>query len=659
MKARFEPSKLTIRIKLLAIILSIIIVSLSVMIFLATFFFRDDSEKRVQENNLTVVGVIGQKIDSELKSYSYTLRSFANLQTSRSDSGLKQSYEDDFFANHPTFMYVALIDGSNFTISRRYLNKKYANENGLGLESFVQVNRSFEQEYFKSTRGATVLWNASPGFVTPILGLAIPWSQQGKNSGILVYIDSVEFLKTFQGSEYNTTYLVNDSGAILAHPNTEYVVEGKSFSEEPIVRSLLESKIDNGQTKYQDKEGKEILGSFKRLWSFGLGIVSTVEADKAFEEVYNIQRRNIILLIIILNLAVVIVFLYSRTISNPIKLLVHATKEVEKGNFHVTIEPKSGDEVGVLTHSFKSMAVGLEEREKVKSILGSMIDPVVVQEAMKDMAALKRGKEEEVTAFFSDVASFSTISEQLTSVELASLLNEYLSAMTILLKEHEGVLDKYIGDAIVGIFNAPVLVENHTLKAGQASLLMVKKLAELREYWTKNNMYSKEAQEMTARIGLNVGPAKVGFMGTDDLASYTMMGDTVNLAARLEAAAKDYGVDILVSESVYERVKSDLFTKKLDLVRVKGKNEPVKLYELVSDLASLDPKLRENGQLFERGFETYLNRDWKKAIELFQQAEKAKGSKDKSARMLIERCEYFISSPPPESWDGVFTRTTK
>lgn len=659
MKTRFEPSKLTIRIKLLAIILSIIIVSLSVMIFLATYLFRDDSEKRVQENNLTIVRVIGQKIDSELKAYSYTLRSFANLQTSRSDSGLKQFYEDDFFANHPTFMYVALIDGSNSTISRRYLNKKYATDNDLSLASFVQVNRSFEQEYLKSLRGATVLWNASPGFVTPILGLAIPWTQQGINSGILVYIDSVEFLKTFQGSEYNTTYLVNDSGAILAHPKTEYVVEGKSFSEEPIVRSLLESKIDNGQTKYKDNEGKEILGSFKRLWSFGLGIVSTVEADKAFEEVYNIQRRNIILLIIILNLAAVIVFLYSRTISNPIKLLVHATKEVEKGNFNVTIEPKSGDEVGVLTHSFKSMAVGLEEREKVKSILGSMIDPVVVQEAMKDMAALKRGKEEEVTAFFSDVASFSTISEQLTSVELASLLNEYLSAMTVLLKEHEGVLDKYIGDAIVGIFNAPVLVENHTLKAAQASLLMVKKLGELREYWTKNNLYSKEAQEMTARIGLNVGSAKVGFMGTDDLASYTMMGDTVNLAARLEAAAKDYGVDVLVSESVYERVNSEIFLKKLDLVRVKGKNEPVKLYELVSDQASLDPKLRENGQLFEKGFETYLSRDWKKAIEFFQQAEKAKGSKDVSARMLIERCEYFISSPPPESWDGVFTRTTK
>lgn len=661
MEKNFTPSKLTIRTKLLVIILSIIIVSLSLVIFLATYFFRDDSEKRVQENNLTIVDVIGQKIESELKGNSYTLKSLANLQLSGTAYNLKQFYIEEFFTNHPNIIYISILEpqATGFLTRLEFLNNKYATENGLEKSSFVQVNRSFESEYRKSARGATVLWNASPGFITPILGMSLPWNYQGKNQIILVYIDSIEFLKTFQSSETNTTYLVNESGALLAHPNTEYVVEGKIFTDEPIVRALMESKLDNGQTKYEDSEGKEHLGSFKKLWTFGLGIVSTVEADKAFEEVYNIQRRNLIFLAIVLNLAILVVFLYSRTISNPIKLLVDATKQVEKGNFQVEIRPKSGDEVGILTHSFRSMAEGLEEREKVKSILGSMIDPVVVEEAMKDLQALKRGKEEEITSFFSDVASFSTISEQLTSVELANLLNEYLSAMTILLKRHDGVLDKYIGDAIVAIFNAPVPVDNHPIKAARASLEMVDKLGDLRDYWTKNNLYSREAQEMTARIGLNVGPAKVGFMGTDDLASYTMMGDTVNLAARLEAAGKDYGVNILVSEGFNERVKHEMFTKKLDLVRVKGKNEPVELYELISTVQNVSSQLKENAELFEQGFEFYLKRDWNSAIQYFQDAERAKGSKDKAARMLIERCEYFSQNSPPGDWDGVFTRTTK
>ncbi|WCL49855.1 adenylate/guanylate cyclase domain-containing protein [Leptospira sp. GIMC2001] len=631
------------------------------MIFLASYFFLDDSEKRVQENNLAIVDVIGQKVESELRSNSFTLISFANLQLQSSDTSLKRSYEQELFTNHPNFIYVGLLDqkdGKPF-ITKQFLNSKYAEENALAFDSFIQVNRSFESEYIKSFRGASTLFNASPGFVTPILGLSIPWKRSGKNYTILVYLDSIEFLKTFQGQGINTTYLVNEAGDLLAHPNTELVIAGKSFADQPIVKSLLESKIDNGQTKYKDEQGHVFLGSFKKLWDTGLGIISTVESDKAFEEVYNIQRRNIIFLLIIINLSIVIVFLFSRTISNPIRLLVEATKQVEQGNFQVDIEPSSGDEVGVLTNSFRSMAVGLEEREKVKSILGSMIDPVVVQEAMKDMEALKRGKEEEITAFFSDVASFSTISEQLSSVDLANLLNEYLSAMTIILKSHEGVLDKYIGDAIVAIYNAPVHVPDHAIKAARASLQMNKKLGELRQYWTKNNLYSKEAQEMDARIGLNTGPAKVGFMGTDDLASYTMMGDTVNLAARLEAAGKDYGVNILISENTNERVKNVMFTRHLDLVRVKGKNEPVRIYELIAEISDATSNQKSNGQLYEEGFKFYLSREWKKAIDKFQEADRARGTKDKSARMLIERCEYFLKEPPAESWDGVFTRTTK
>lgn len=661
METNFTPSKITIRAKLLGIILAIIVSGLALMIFLATYFFRDDSEKRVQDNNLALVDIIGQKVESDLKGISFALQSFSNLQMQNSSAQVKSEQEKELFANNPNFIYMAILSssGEEITTVKYFINKKYIEDNEIKPASFQSVNKSYEEKLFKSLRGGTVLFNASPGFVTPILGMAIPWRNAGKNYSLLVYIDSIEFIKTFQGQGINTTYLVNEEGEILAHLDTKLVIEGSNLSNVPIVKSMLESKIDNRQIKYNDEKNKEILGSFKKLWNYGLGIISVVEADLVFEAVYNIQRRNLIMLFIIINISVVIVFIFSRTISNPIKLLVEATKEVEQGNFNVTIKPVSGDEVGVLTHSFRSMAEGLEEREKVKSILGSMIDPTVVQEAMKDMAALKRGKEDEITAFFSDVAGFSTISEQLTSVDLASLLNEYLSSMTIILKQHEGVLDKYIGDAIVAIFNAPVHIENHSLKAARASLEMVSKLDELRKYWTKNNLYSKEAQEMDARIGLNTGPAKVGFMGTDDLASYTMMGDTVNLAARLEAAGKDYGVSILVSETVNERIVSEMFTRELDLVRVKGKNEPVKLYELIDTKSGIASNLKECAALYEQGLKKYLSRDFKNAIVFFQDAIKAKGTKDKSSKMLIERCEYFITEQPPKDWDGVFTRTHK
>lgn len=154
---------------------------------------------------------------------------------------------------------------------------------------------------------------------------------------------------------------------------------------------------------------------------------------------------------------------------------------------------------------------------------------------------------------------------------MASLLNEYLSAMTLILKKHEGVLDKYIGDAIVGIFNAPVEVDEHCIKAARAAVEMIETLERLRQEWKAKKVYIVEAQEMQIRIGLNTGLAKVGFMGTDSISAYTMMGDMVNLAARLEAAGKDYGVSILVSESVQREIKEEFFTRLLDVVRVKGK----------------------------------------------------------------------------------------
>lgn len=299
------------------------------------------------------------------------------------------------------------------------------------------------------------------------------------------------------------------------------------------------------------------------------------------------------------------------------------------------------------------------ERRKYSKVLSNMVDPSIVSEALNDLEALKKGGEREITAFFSDVAGFSTISEQLSSADLAALLNEYLGAMTIILKQNHGTLDKYIGDAVVGIFGAPINREEHFMESAKASLEMIAKLKELKKYWSENNLYCKDAQDMDVRIGLNTGLAKVGFMGTEALASYTMMGDTVNLAARLEAAGKDYGVNILISEFTNEKIKERFFTRKLDVVRVKGKNEPVQLFELIAIKGSEPVNLKKAGGIYEEAFSFYLKQHWDRAIELFQEAERARGSKDKAVEMLIDRCLYYKNSPPGESWDGVFTRKHK
>lgn len=390
------------------------------------------------------------------------------------------------------------------------------------------------------------------------------------------------------------------------------------------------------------------------------GIIRTiVDRTDGIQKIRENRNKAILSALIIGLLSIFLAIFISGIVVQKIKRIIKSAETVGSGDLEVTFEHGGEDEFGNLTIALNQMVSGLREREKIKGILGSMIDPVVVSEAMKDLQALKRGSEKNITAFFSDIASFSAISEKLSSPQLADLLNEYLSAMTIILKNYDGVLDKYIGDAIVGIFNSPIDVEDHVYKASLAALDMQFKLGELKKEWSLTNKYIPEARNMTFRIGLNTGLAKVGFMGTDALASYTMMGDTVNLAARLEAAGKDYGVDILASDSVYKEIQDRIYARKLDVVRVKGKTEPVVLYELLARKGEESTHIHTANQIYEDGFQLYLDRKWDLAIEAFLEYSKSKGREDKSAKLLIERCETYKKSPPPSDWDGVFTRTSK
>ncbi|TGL99714.1 adenylate/guanylate cyclase domain-containing protein [Leptospira jelokensis] len=300
-----------------------------------------------------------------------------------------------------------------------------------------------------------------------------------------------------------------------------------------------------------------------------------------------------------------------------------------------------------------------KEKRKFNNILRNLVDPGVVSVALENMDSLKQGGEWEITAFFSDVAGFSSISEELSATDLAKLLNEYLSAMTLVLKSNSGTLDKYIGDAIVGIFGAPIQYKDHPKMACKSALEMLSELERLRTKWNENNEFTPLARAMVFRIGLNCGLAKVGFMGTDSLASYTMMGDSVNLAARLEAAAKDYGVSILVSESIESVCKDEFHFRFLDWIRVKGKEAPVKIYSLESLQKDVTDVMRQAEREYELGFEMYLGRNWEKAIEHFQNVSKLYQREDISSHLLIKRCQSLFQNPPPVDWNGVYTRTSK
>jgi adenylate cyclase len=652
----------TIKLKLILINSLVIVFSLGAMIFLATRYFLEESQNLVTSNLEQVTDTIGSRVKSDFTYLTEKIELIAaTMDTQFKDKEKQEELIGLFFKEDKYFLMVGIFSTSKGVLEELNLqiNKDFLRENDLSDSDFKSLINIHSDSFLKASGGQFVLTNTSPGIKVPSFALSVPY---GKDTDrIIIAIMHLNRIRdSFEKKNgIMETFLINDEGIIVAHHNESMMFSAKDELDSKVVEFTLKNQLERGQTRFQDKDGLFYFGSFRKIGVAGASVISQVSEDKAFEQVYNIQRRNIYILGIALCIAILIIYNFSITITNPLLSLVSATNKIKEGDFHPEIKPVYNDEVGLLTTSFLEMASGLEEREKVKNILGNMVDPVVVEEAMRDFDSLKRGSERQITAFFSDVASFSTISEKLTSVQLAALLNEYLGSMTLILKKHNGVLDKYIGDAIVGIFNAPVTISQPALSAARSSLEMIEKLKELREYWKKNDLYIPEAQSMDIRIGLNSGPAKVGFMGTDALASYTMMGDTVNLAARLEAAGKDYGVNILISESVKDEIESEMFTRLLDVVRVKGKNEPVKLYELISRKNQASDLTIECTSLYEKGFQLYLDQEWSKAIEILTLSEKKRGSKDKAVRNLVERCEEYMKTPPSKDWDGVFTRTHK
>ncbi|MCH2534866.1 MAG: adenylate/guanylate cyclase domain-containing protein, partial [Bdellovibrionales bacterium] len=296
-----------------------------------------------------------------------------------------------------------------------------------------------------------------------------------------------------------------------------------------------------------------------------------------------------------------------------------------------------------------------EERSKkeLRGTFSKYVSPSIVDEILKDPENLELGgKKQNMTVLFSDIRGFTTISEMLDPKALSELLNSYLTPMTELVFEHKGTLDKYMGDAVMAFFGAPVQYPDHAAHACRCALSHIKKLKELQIEYEKKGL-----PQIDIGIGINTGEMSVGNMGSETVRSYTVMGDAVNLGSRLEGINKEYGTRIIISEFTYQDVKDSFICREIDWVRVKGKNKPVKIFELI-DEGSTSVENAKMLKHFNKGFELYHQKMWTEAIEQFNLALNHV-PEDVPSKLYIQRCETFIKQPPPEDWDGVYVMTTK
>jgi len=343
--------------------------------------------------------------------------------------------------------------------------------------------------------------------------------------------------------------------------------------------------------------------------------------------------------------------LIARGLSRPVELLVQSTRRIESGDYSTGVSIRRKDEIGTLAHSFNTMVSGLAERDKVQNLLGKVVSREIADELLSREIELG-GEEREVTVLFSDIRSFTTLCESRSPQEILTLLNRFLTHMSKAVESEGGVVDKYIGDAIMALFGAPIRHQDSPERAVRCSISMQEALVGL-------NRELREEDQGGLKIGVGINTAVVvaGNVGSTSRLNYTVLGDGVNLASRLEGLTKNYGVGIIVSESTKNRCPAMVF-RELDLVRVKGKHEPVAIFEPLHAGSALCYSGSGMLDRYHSALELYRRQEWAEAARLFGKLA-ADAPEEKLYQLYQCRIDNFQEDPPPEDWGGVTVFTQK
>lgn len=471
-----------------------------------------------------------------------------------------------------------------------------------------------------------------------------------------------DFLKNVDVSAHGKAFITDANGYLLAYSEAQEIIVNENGKVRSLKPEELKDPSINAAIKVYNKQqaplisytsnGEQYLAAFLPFpESFGKKWKFTILAP---EDDFTGAMKTTLHQILFLSfgglaIGVLLTMFWARRISKPIELLSADVLEVRNFNLDSDSGVKSHiHEIQVMDNAIKAMKNSLKA-------FRLYLPSVLVKQLIESGEAITiGGKEKELTLFFSDIKDFTPISENIPPQELMFQLSEYFDAMTTVIEGEKGTVDKFIGDAVMAFWGAPIANDNQYYEACHAALHCQRKLKELNTKWEKegkNIFYT--------RIGIHTGPATVGNMGAKQRMNYTALGDAVNLASRLEAVNKIYHTSILISHSTYSQVKNLFECRILDEIAVKGKNESVKIYELLVEHDSPEAeKFAKFAKEFQDIYEIYLKREWEKAKSLFQNRLK-EFPDDYVCELYIKRCEQFMKEAPPETWKGITKLETK
>lgn len=376
------------------------------------------------------------------------------------------------------------------------------------------------------------------------------------------------------------------------------------------------------------------------------GYLYATSLDSSLIPFKEIQNKILLTGIAVLLVGILFSILFAKRIALPLRLLLEGTKGVTDGNYDFEIKHTSRDEVGQLSKAFNHMLKGLKEKQYIQDTFGKYVHPSIVADILSDPNKIQPGGTRSYqTVLFCDVANFTSFSETMAPESLIKLLNEYLGAMTEEISSSSGILDKYIGDAIMAFWGPPFTLGNHSLLACQAALNMQSHLGKLRPQWLSQGL-----PEIRTRVGIATGHMIVGNIGSDKNLEYTCIGDTVNYSSRLEGINKLYGTDIIIDVFTKKHVEHDLLLRELDMIQVKGRAQGSQIFEVMAEKKNSTQEQSLLKLEYETALALYRKGEFVQAEEAFTSLFHTHN--DFPSKTMSERCRKYIASPP-ENWMGI------
>ncbi|MCL2230473.1 MAG: adenylate/guanylate cyclase domain-containing protein [Treponema sp.] len=607
-RRELDKIRFSIGAKLITIISIIVLVSLGSITALVSWLVHTDLRITAEANNFEMnrrSAMEAQTLLVNMRAASRVLIQTVTALGSQSSS-VRQS-ADFFFGENPQIAAVFFVTPGRQ--EQLFVNTQFFSSRSMdsGLVALHFYNQ--REMISRVARGETVLLNAASVFSRPMLSMFYPW----ENRGVGAVLFNTDELNNNFGFGVNQSYMLNIDGDVLAHADFSIIREGTNIGSMEFVRTILDSPQSSQQelletnfgvfhsmTRSVEKNFIEIamekIGRFfkessdehtrqyvayNKLNSFGAVIITSIEYDKIFEGIAATTRRNIYLTVAVLSISIIFIWFFSKTISIPLHSLAVAAREIEGGKFKIDFKTKNRDEIGVLSSSFNKMCTAL-------NIFGRFTNREIAVKAMR--GEIKPGGfAKNGTVFFSDIRDFTEKSENFTkhygaeaSNKIVSWLNDYFTQMIDCVEKTNGVVDKFIGDAVMAHWGTAYTAGTPRIDAFncvKAALMMRKAL-----YFVNKQRKAGDPANPLIRIGcgINSGLVTAGQIGSDMRMEYTVIGDPVNLASRIEALTKPLGVDILISEDTWNLVGDKFVTEEMPSFKVKGKAKKVRIFAVVN-----------------------------------------------------------------------------